>query len=97
MSVNAETNGSLTYSTTESQGRMLLNQTLTPFLTAVAGRLSMPDITPRGTNVLTDLDAFLRSDAPARAQVYAAGIAAGWLTVDEARAAEGLPPMEGTP
>jgi HK97 family phage portal protein len=97
MSVNAETNGSLTYSTTESQGRMLLNQTLTPFLTAVAGRLSMPDITPRGTNVLTDLDAFLRSDAPARAQVYAAGIAAGWLTVDEARAAEGLPPMGVTP
>jgi phage portal protein BeeE len=97
MSVNAQTNGSLTYSTTESQGRSLLNQTLNPYLLAVTGRLSMPDITPRGQRVEADLDQFLRSDAEARSRVYTAAIAAGWMTVDEARAAEGLPPLTPNP
>jgi hypothetical protein len=97
MSVNAESNGSLTYSTTESQGRTLLNQTLNPYLLAVTGRLSMPDITPRGQAVEVNLDQFLRSDAEARSRVYSALIPAGVLTVDEARAAEGLPALTTPP
>jgi hypothetical protein len=95
MSVNANTNGSLTYSTTESQGRMLLNQTLSPYLSALTGRLSMGDITPRGMVVVPDLDQFLRSDAEARSRIYGAAIRDGWMTVDEVRAEENLPPLTG--
>lgn len=97
MSVNAESNGSLTYSTTESQGRMLLNQTLSPYLAALTGRLSMGDITPRGMAVVPDLDQFLRSDAEARSRIYGAAIRDGWMTVDEVRAEENLPPLDSTP
>jgi Phage portal protein len=93
MSVNAETGGSLTYSTTESQNRMLLNQTLNPYLAALTGRLSMGDITPRGQYVIPDLDAFLRSDAEARSRVYTAALTSEWMTTDEVRAAENLPPL----
>jgi phage portal protein BeeE len=91
--VNANTNGSLTYSTTESQGRQDLNQTYNPYLLAVTGRLSMPDITPRGQRVVTDLDAFLRSDGEARSRIYTAALTSGWMAVDEVRQAEGLPQM----
>jgi hypothetical protein len=99
MSVNADQGGSLTYSTVESQNRMLLNQTLNPYLLALTGRLSMGDITPRGQRVEANLDAFLRSDAEARSRVYTALIPQGVMTVEEARQAEGLPPLTdgGTP
>lgn len=91
--VNAETGSSLTYSTTESMGRALLNTSLVPYLAAVAGRLSMGDITPQGQTVRFTYDAFLRTDMQARAQSYAQLIPAGVLTVDEARAMELLPPL----
>ena len=91
--VNADTASSLTYATTESQGRQLLNTTLIPYLTAVTGRLSMPDLTPRGHVVEASFDVFLRADLVARSQAYGSLLAAGVLTVDEARALEGLPPL----
>ncbi len=91
--VNAETGASLTYSTTESQGRALLNSCLVPYLSAWTGRVSMGDITPRGQYARHDLDAFLRPDLQTRSQAYATLTAAGLVTVDEVRRMEGLPPM----
>ena len=93
MAVNAETNGSLTYSTTESQGRQLINTTLVPYMAAVTGRLSMDDVTIPGLEVSVIPDAFLQTDTPTRMTAYATGIASGVLTVNEARAKEGLPPL----
>lgn len=48
---------------------------------------------PAGTAVKLDMDSLLRGDALSRAQVYASGKDTGWLTVNEMRAAEGLPPL----
>lgn len=91
--VNAETGGSLTYSTVAQQSQSLLNTTLLPYLSAVSGRLSMGDVTPQGTTVDYQLDAFLRTDLPARIGAYSQAIAAGVMTVNEARAAEDLPAL----
>lgn len=53
----------------------------------------MPDLTPRGHVVEASFDVFLRADLVARSQAYGSLLAAGVLTVDEARALEGLPPL----
>jgi len=93
MYVNAESGGSMTYSTVTQQGQALANLTLAPYLFAVAGRLSMADVTPLGQTVSHSLDTFLRTDLATRAQSLSVLLGAGVLTVDEARAIEGLPPL----
>lgn len=50
---------SLTYETTEGRTRELIDFGLAPYLTAVSGRLSMNDVTPRGTTVAFDAEAFI--------------------------------------
>jgi Phage portal protein len=91
--VNAETGGSLTYSTVESQGRALLNSSLVPYLSAWANRVSMGDVTPRGQYAQHNTDAFLRGDLPARSQAYSVLLASGVVSVNEVRKWEGLPPI----
>lgn len=95
MYVNADSGASMTYSNVTQQGQQLLNTTLTPYLAAVAARLSMDDVLPHGTVVVHDMDAWLRSDMPTRMAAYSAALAAGILTLEEVRQAEGLPPQEG--
>lgn len=52
---------------------------------------------PRGTNMRINLDALRRADTTTRYQAYASALQAGWMTVDEVRAAENMPPMiDGT-
>lgn len=97
MYVNAESGGSLTYSTVAQQGQALANLTLAPYLFAIAGRLSMPDVTPSGQVVSHSLDTFLRADLSTRSTSLATLVGAGILTVDEARAVEGLPPATTAP
>lgn len=94
--VNAETGSSLTYSTVAQQGEALQSQTLWPYLAAVRGRLSMDDITPRGTHVEVPSLGFLRTDIKARADAYAVMISQGILTAEEARVLEQLPPTDST-
>lgn len=92
--VNAETGSSLTYSTVAQQGEALQSQTLWPYLSAARERLSMNDITPRGTTVEVPSLGFLRTDIQARATAYATMMSNGILTVEEARALEQLPPLD---
>lgn len=92
MSVNADTGASLTYSTTESQGQQLINTSLSAYLVAVAGRLSMRDVTPRGTFVRHDMTQLLRGDFNARMTGYATAKTAGVMTTAEIRYLEGLDP-----
>lgn len=91
--VNAETGSSLTYSTVAQQAEALQAQTLWPYLSAVRGRLSMGDITPRGTSVEVPSLGFLRTDIKARADAYAVMISNGVMTAEEARRLEQLPPL----
>lgn len=92
-SVNAETGSSLTYSTVSQQQQALLNTSMVPYLDAVRNRLSMPDVTPRGTYVLPAYREFLRADLTQQAQALIAAVGAGIMTVDEARQAMHLPEM----
>jgi len=93
--LNAETDASMTYSTVEAERRDLIDLSLRPYVRAVEARLSMGDVTPRGQTVALELDDFYRGDITARTAYYTAGLAGGWLTTDEVRAAEGLPPLTG--
>lgn len=91
--VNAETGSSLTYSTVEGQQQHLLTTTELPLLTSMADRFSMPDLTPRGLRLSPRLGTWLRADVQARFTAWATAIQAGFLTVDEVRIIERLPPL----
>jgi phage portal protein BeeE len=95
--VNADTGGGLTYSTVAMQQEGLQAGTLWPYLAAVRDRLSMGDVTPRGTFVEIPSLGFLRTDLTARAQAYQTLLTAGVLTVEEVRVLEQLPPTESDP
>lgn len=60
--VNAPQASGMTYSTTESDRRDLLDTCLGQYITAVSQRLSMPDVTPRGYRVGPDVRSFLAGD-----------------------------------
>lgn len=96
--VNAPTQDSLTYSTTESNARTLLVSTLTPYLAAVAGRLSLEDVTPPGYRVTYQAVDFLKGDRLTRYQAHAVALGGtggpAWMSVSEVRAAEDLPPID---
>ena len=48
---------------------------------------------PRGTSLKLNLDSLRRADTKTRYDAYQVGLTAGFLTVDEVRAREDLPPM----
>lgn len=58
--IGAPQGSGMTYTNTESDRRDLVDTSLSPFLTVVAQRLSMPDVTPAGTAAAFDLTAYLR-------------------------------------
>lgn len=95
--VNAPTNDALTYSTTESNRRDLVEITYAPYIAALEQRLSMGDVTPNGTQVHLDFSAFIRGDLKTVIETGAAAVAAGLMTEDEVRAKWlNLPPKETT-
>lgn len=96
-SVNAPTNDSLTYSTTEGNRRDLVELTFAPYITAVEQRLSLGDVTPIGTAVAMDFAAFIRGDMAGTIQMGATAVASGLMTVDEVRDLWlRLPPLSST-
>lgn len=88
--LSADSGGSMTYTTTTQTRLDLYALALAPYAVAIEARLSMDDVTGRGTKVKFDFSEFLRSDPELRARLYTALIAAGVMTVDEARAMEPL-------
>jgi HK97 family phage portal protein len=48
-----------------------------------------------GLKVKFDLRGLMRGDSKARAEFYATALRNGWMTINEVRALEGLPPVEG--
>jgi phage portal protein BeeE len=96
--VNAPSGDSLTYATTESNRRELVDITLAPYVSAIELRLSMPDVTPAGTTVSLDLGRFIRGDMRQVLEAAEIGIRSGVLEVDWVRDQWlDLPPLEDSP
>jgi HK97 family phage portal protein len=94
--IDAPTGDSLTYSNVSQQNRHLLDHSLRPWLVRLEQALGNDaDLCPGSTYFAFDTDALTRMDADARATFYEKGIVGGWLTVDEVREREDLPPLEG--
>ena len=80
-----------TYANIESRMRSFAQFTLQPWARRLESALSAEF--PQGTEVRINLDSLARADSGARVAYYAEGTAGGWLTVDEIREMEGLPPL----
>lgn len=88
---------SRTYANQFDRRKAFLDFTLGAYRAAIEDRLSMGDVTPRGSVVRFNLDDFLRSDALTRYQAYKAGLEVGAIDPDEIRPAEGKPQLTGAP
>lgn len=89
----AEVNGnSMTYTNLESATTDFIRDTLTAYLSEIEDALS--DLIPRGQVVRFKVDALLRADKETRYTTYKIALDAGFMTIDEVRAEEGLPPMQ---
>lgn len=83
--IGAPQGSGMTYTNTESDRRDLVDTTLAPYLTAIAQRLSMPDVTPTGTAVSFDLTGYLRGTTSELVNAGAAAVAAGLASRAEVR------------
>lgn len=84
---------SRSYFNGQDRRRARIEDVLGPYMTAVEGRLSMNDVSPRGYTAAFDTSGYLRLDDLAAAQTDSMLIAAKILTPDEARAKRGLEPL----
>lgn len=84
---------SRTYQNAETRRQDQTLFTFSAYINAVEQRLSMRDVIPRGYKAKVNLNAYLRPDTKTRYQTHAIGIKAGFLTEDEARDLEDLPPL----
>lgn len=92
----AVSGGSLTYSNVPSRTRELVDYTLTPYLNAIAGRLSMDDILPAGTWCKFDTTQVLQGNFAERMAGYKTAIDSGMYTPEQCRLIEaGIPLEEG--
>jgi hypothetical protein len=87
--VNAADASPMTYANVVDRRRDLI-EALRPWVTVIDQTLSLPPITPSTQQVRMDVAAYTRDDPATRMTTWATGIAAGVLTVEEARAAEPL-------
>lgn len=83
---------SRTYANMQDRRRHRVESVLGPFMTAIALRLSMEDVTPRGFKVQFDPTKFLALDDQAAATTDEVLIRSKVITPEEARARRGLPP-----
>lgn len=84
---------SRTYANQFDRRKAFVDFTLGAYRAAIEDRLSMGDVTVRGSLVRFDLDGFLRSDAKSRYEAYKLGLEVGAIGRDEIRPAEGKPQL----
>lgn len=91
--------GDMNYENRASRNWELLDLVLSSFATAITGRLSMTDITPRGWNIKFDLEQLTRPAQLERFQAYEIGKRAGFIDNAWIQAQEGWAsvPAEGNP
>ena len=75
--------------------KFTLRRRLKRIETALEKQLLTGDDRARGVTIEFNLDGLLRGDSASRAASYASGIQNGYYTINEVRAWENLPPVEG--
>lgn len=92
---DAGAGGNLTYTNLQDARSDAI---LTTFL-AYSGPIeeAFTQLTPRGQSAELRPDRILRASTNQRYASYTQGLNGGWLTIDEVRAAENLPPLTGSP
>lgn len=90
---------SLKYENRQSRNWELLDITCAPYMQAIVGRLSLPDVTPIGWQIKLDTDELTKPDQKTRFDTYAVGKSAGFVTNEMIAAWEGWAtvPQEVTP
>lgn len=91
--VGAKSTDSLTYATIEGRGLDFLRYSVNPWLVRLEEAISR--LLPRGQSVKFNPNALLRATSKERYEAHQIGLAAGFLTVNEVRALEDLPPLPG--
>jgi HK97 family phage portal protein len=86
---------SLTYANIVDRVENLVRLTCMPWMAAIEDAFT--NATSRPTRVRFDTDELLRYDTATRYANYSVGIVGGWLTRNEVRDEEGLPPLPNTP
>lgn len=76
---------SLTYTNVPSRSRELLDYTLRGYLDAIAGRLSLDDVTPHGQALRFDVSRLLRGDFAERMNAGRVAIESGIYTAEQIR------------
>jgi len=90
--LNAPAGDSTKYSTSEMDNLNLVRFTLRNYIGAIEDAVT--DQLPGGRRMAMDIAELTQGTQLARAQAWQLAIAAGWLTPNEVREAEGLAPME---
>lgn len=80
---------SLHYENRSSRNWELIDLACSPIMTAIAGRLSMPDVTPRGWKTQLLTDSLTRPSMKERFDTYKVGIDGQFITQDQIDAWEG--------
>lgn len=83
---------SLTYATSESERRDLVDAGLSTYMAPLEDRLSLDDVSPAGYAVRFDTSTFLRSDTAGRIAAWEAGVRMGALTPQDVARLEPLYP-----
>lgn len=84
---------SMSYSNRQSRNGELIDQFLAPFMSALTARLSLGDITPKGTNVAFDTSSLTREDTKTRYENLKLGLEMGLFDLEHAKESEGLDPI----
>ena len=83
--------GGLTYQNVQAERRGLVDLALQPYMSAIEQRLSMDDVTPRGTTLMFVPNDFLRATPIEEAQLLSVLLDREVITIDEARRRIGEP------
>lgn len=83
--------GGMTYSNVQAERRGLVDLALQPYMSAIEQRLSMDDVTPRGTTLMFLPNDFLRANPIEEAQLLSVLLDRDVITIDEARRRIGEP------
>jgi HK97 family phage portal protein len=90
--------GTNTYSSVEQNNIAFVTHTLRPIIQKLEGAFStLLSAEQGGANAFIKftIDGLLRGDANSRFSAYSNGLASGWLTLNDVRRLEDLPPIEG--
>ncbi len=90
--------GTNTYSSVEQNNIAFTQMTLRPIVQKLEGAFStLLSAEPGGENAFIrfSMDGLLRGDSNSRFAAYSNGLQSGWLTVNDVRRLEDLPPVEG--